>query len=279
VEAWRYVVDGRPVAFTFARVTGGNAGGTLTGGDFVIFPTSRTEVHNAAVMLERDATELRTELSVEAWVAFFRAADPVLARFGFLDVVVRPNADSAAVAVWDLADQELVRARGRTPITVSVREGVYRFGADVRLQGRRGRLREHLETPNLAPGWLAVSSLLAGITTDSAPDRATMAALMPADRVLVRGGRPLTLYAEIYDLPTEQGIARYDVTYTFEPRDSGDRVTFTFPRTRAAGATEIERLVVQPGLVPPGNYRLTLAVRDRILGITSRGVALDLTLR
>jgi hypothetical protein len=41
----------------------------------------------------------------------------------------------------------------------------------------------------------------------------------------------------------------------------------------------IERLVVQPGLVPSGEYRLTLSVHDRVLGITSRSVALDLTLR
>lgn len=278
-EAWRYTVDGEPVSFTFARATAGSRAAGVAGGDFVIFPTSRAEVHNAALLLERDATAMTAELAVEAWVAFFRAADPALARLGFLDVLVRPNADSAAVAVWDLGDQELVRARGATPITVSVREGVYRLGADIRRSGRRGRLRDHLETPPLAPGWLAVSSLLAGVTTDSAPDRHAMAALMPADRAITRHGRPLALYAEIYDLPTEQGIARYDVTYAFEPRDGGSRVTFTFPRTHAAGAVVVERLVVQPGLVPPGAYRLTLSVRDRIVGITSRGVALDLTLR
>jgi tetratricopeptide (TPR) repeat protein len=279
VEAWRYSVDGEPVTLAFARATTGSGKAGLAGGDYIIVPTSRTEVHNASLMLEHDATAMAAEIPVEAWVGFFRAADPVLARLGFLDVVLRPNADSAAVAVWDLADQELVRSRGAAPITVAVREGVYRLGADIRVGGRRGRLRDVMETPNLAPGWLAVSSLLAGITPDSAPDRHAMASLMPADRVLVRAGRPITLYAEVYDLPTERGIARYDVTYAFEPRDGGSRVTFTFPRTRAATTTVIERLVVQPGLVPPGRYRLTLSVRDRILGVTSRGVALDLTLR
>jgi hypothetical protein len=62
-------------------------------------------------------------------------------------------------------------------------------------------------------------------------------------------------------------------------RGSGDRVTFTFPRTRVADPKVIERLVIQPGLVPAGEYRLTLTVHDRVLGITSRSVALDLTLR
>jgi hypothetical protein len=279
VEAWRYSVDGEPVTLAFARATAGSRRAGVAGGDFVIVPTSRVEVHNASLMLERDASALAAEVAVEAWIGFFRAADAALAHLGFLDVVLRPNADSAAVAVWDLDHQELVRAQGAVPLTVSVREGVYHVGADIRIGGRRGRLRDHLETPNLAPGWLAVSSLLAGVTTDSAPDRRAMASLMPADRVIVRDGQPLTLYAEVYDLPTERGIVQYDVTYAFEPRGRGSRVTFTFPRTHATAATVIERLVVQPGLVPPGEYRLTLSVRDRMLGITSRGVALDLTLR
>ena len=278
-EAWRYDVDGEPVTFTFARATAGSAAAKVAGGDFVLVPTSRSEVHNASVMLERDASALTAEVAVEAWIAFFRAADPALAQLGFLDVVLRPNADSAAIAVWDLADQEIARARGAAPLTVSVREGVYRIGADIRVGSRRGRLRDHLETPTISPGWLAISSLLAGITTDTAPDRRAMASLMPADRVIARAGHPLTLYAEVYDLPAERGMARYDVTYAFEPRRGGNRVTFTFPRTRPAATTLIERLVVQPGLVPAGTYRLTLSVRDRILGITSRGVALDLTLR
>jgi tetratricopeptide (TPR) repeat protein len=279
VEAWRYAVDGEPVLFTIARATSGNGRDGLAGGDFVLVPTSRTEAHNATVMLERDASALTAEVAVEAWVAFFRAADPSLARLGFLDVVLRPNADSAAIAVWDLGDQEIARARGAAPLTVAVREGVYRLGADIRIGGRRGRLRDRLETPSLRPGWLAVSSLLAGITADSAPDRRAMASLMPADRVIVRAGRPLTLYAEVYDLPDDRGIARYEVTYVFEPRGGGDRVSFSVPRTSPAGPTVIERLVVQPGLVPPGDYRLTLSVRDQLLGVTSRGVALDLTLR
>jgi hypothetical protein len=260
VEAWRLVVNGDPVAFTFARATAGSGAA-------------------AAVLLERDASAMVADVPVEAWVAFFRAADPALAQRGFLDVVLRPNADTAAVAVWDLGDQELVRARGPVPIAVTVREGVYHFGADIRVGGRRGRLRDRLDTPALAPGWLAVSSLLAGVTSDSAPDRRAMASLMPADRVITRHGRPLTLYAEVYDLPADRGLARYDVTYAFEPRTRGGRVTFTVTRTQPAAATVLERLVVQPGLVPPGDYRIILTVRDRILGLTSRGVALDLTLR
>ncbi|MDH5197321.1 MAG: hypothetical protein OEY20_08720, partial [Gemmatimonadota bacterium] len=141
VEAWRYRVEGRPVTFGMVRGTAWGGRGEA-GGDFVLFPTSRTEVHNAIVMLERDESALRADLQVEAWFAFFRAADPQLARLGYLDIVIRPSADSAAVAMWDLADQEIVRVRGAVPLTVTLAEGVYRIGADIRTDRGRGRLRD-----------------------------------------------------------------------------------------------------------------------------------------
>jgi len=273
VEAWRYDVDGESVSLALVRATASG------GGDFVIYPTSRSELHNAAVMLERDVSAVEAPVDVQAWVGFFRSADPELARLGFLDVVVHPTADSATIAVWDLGDQELVRTDGAAPVTVTLREGVYRFGVDVHTRQGLGRLRDHFETPPIGPGWLAVSSVLAGVTTDSAPDRRAMARLMPADRVLVRAGRPLTLYAEVYDLPDDRGTARYDVTYAFEPLGRERRVTFSFPRTVVSRPMIVERLVVQPGLVPPGRYRITMLVRDRVLGLTSRAVALDVELR
>jgi hypothetical protein len=273
VEAWRYVVDGATVSLALARVTADG------GGDFVIYPTSRGELHNAAVMLERDVSAVAPSMDLDVWVAFFRSANPELARRGFLDVVVRPGTDSATVAIWDLADQELVRARGASPVTVTLREGVYRFGVDARAGARLGRVRDHLETPPLGPGWLAVSSLLMAVTPDSAPDRGAMAHRMPADRVIVRDGAPVTLYAEVYDLPDDRGMARYEVTYTFDPLGRERRVTLAFPRVRPAAPAVIERLTVQPGLVPPGRYRVTLAVRDRVLGLTARAVALDVDLR
>lgn len=273
VEAWRYVVDGESVSLAFARATADG------GGDFVVYPTSRRELHNAAVMLERDVSAVAPSMDLAAWVAFFRSTYPELARQGFLDVVVRAGADSASVAIWDLGDQEMVRTQGASPMSVTLREGVYRLGVDARVGTRLGRVRDRFETPPIGPGWLAVSSLLIAVTGDSAPDRAAMARLMPADRVIVRDGAPLTLYAEIYDLPDERGLARYEVTYAFDPLGQERRVTFSFPRVRAAQPAVVERLTVQPGLVPPGRYRVTLVVRDRILGLTARGTALDVDLR
>ena len=273
VEAWRYMVDGRTVSLVFARVTAG------PGGDFVLYPTNARELHNSAVMLERDAPTRTPPLPLATWVAFFRAADSSAANDGFHDVVIRTSSDSAAVGVWDLGDLEIVRSVGAGPLTMRVRDGVYRFGADAHVGDRLGSVRGPLVVPPLGPGWLSVSSLLVAVVDDSAPDRMIMARAMPASLTIERHGRPVTLYAELYDLPDQRGTAEYDVVYTFEPVGRGSRVSFSFSRTVPAATTVFERLLVQPGQVPPGRYRVTLAVRDRILGLRTGAVSLDVTLR
>ncbi len=277
VEAWRYVVDGRAVSLVFARATAG--GGSNPGGDFVLYPTSARELHNSAVLLERDAPTRVPPLPLATWVAFFRAADSAAANDGCHDVVIRTSGDAAAVAVWDLGDLEIVRSVGVGPLTLRVRDGVYRFGADAHVGDRLGSVRGPLVVPPLGPGWLSVSSLLVAVVGDSAPDRMTMARAMPASLAIERHGRPVTLYAELYDLPDRRGTAEYDVVYTFEPVGRGARVSFSFSRTVLATTTVFERLIVQPGQVPPGRYRVTLAVRDRLLGLRTGAVSLDVTLR
>jgi tetratricopeptide (TPR) repeat protein len=278
VEAWRYVVDGRNVSLVFARATAGG-GSSSPGGDFVLYPTNARELHNTAMLLERDAPSRAATLPLAVWVAFFRAADSTAASSGFHDVVIRTSPDSAGVAMWDLGDQEIVRAAGASPFTLRVRDGVYHFGADAHIGPLIGSVRRPMVVPPLGPGWLSVSSLLLAVTRDTAPGRLAMARAMPADLVIERRGRPLTLYTEVYDLPDRRGMADYDVVYTFEPVGRGSRVTFAFSRTVPATTTVIERLVVQPGQVPPGRYRVTLAVRDRVFGLRGQAVSLEVTLR
>jgi tetratricopeptide (TPR) repeat protein len=145
VEAWRYVVDGRAVSLVFARATAG--GGGTPGGDFILYPTNARELHNSAVMLEQDAPTRAPPLPLATWVAFFRAADSAAADDGFHDVVIRTSTDSAAVAVWDLGDLEIVRSVGASPLTVRVRDGVYRFGADAHEGNGLGSVRRPLVVP------------------------------------------------------------------------------------------------------------------------------------
>jgi hypothetical protein len=281
VEAWRYRVDGRLVSLLFARATATAAfsGAPLLGGDFVIYPTTRLDVHNAALMLERDDTSVEAELPLAAWVGFFRAADVIEAAGGLQDLVVAVGADTAVVALWDREDRELVRVRGTTPLVLPVRPGGHRFGADARAGNRLGRVRGTVEVPLLSPGWLGVSSVLVGVAADTAPNRLAMARAMPPDLVIRRDGRPLTLYLELYDLPDRDGVAEYAVEYAFEPLGSGNRVTFAFARAAPAAAVMVERLAVQPAQIRPGTYRITVTVRDRTLGLRARAASVTVTLR
>jgi tetratricopeptide (TPR) repeat protein len=277
VEAWHYIIDGRTVSLVFARATAGSP--AHPGGDFVLYPTNARELHNSAVLLERDAPARAPPLTLRTWVAFFRAADTAAANDGFHDVVIATSTDSAAVAIWDLGDLEIVRAIGASPLTLRVRDGVYHLGADAHVGTRLGSVRAPLVVPPLGPGWLSVSSLLVAVASDTAPDRIAMARAMPASLVIERNGQPLTLYAELYDLPDRRGAAEYDVVYTFEPVGRGSAVSFAFSRTVPATTTVVERLIVQPGQVSPGRYRVALSVRDRVLGLRAGTVSLDVTLR
>lgn len=282
VETWRYELDGRNVTLVFARASASAAfrgGEVMMGGDFVVYPTSQVELHNAALMLERDATSLAATLPLTAWAAAFRAADPTTAAAGLQDVVVRVGADTATVALWGARDREIARARGLSPLVLQAPQGALRLGVDARVEGRLGRIRDRMDVPLLSPGWLALSSLLAGVTTDTAPDRLAMARAMPADRTIHLAGRPLTLYAEVYDLPAQDGFSRYEVEYAFAPVDGGSPVTFAFARVVPAASTVVERVIVQPGQVAPGTYYLSLRVRDRVLGLRTAARALTLTLR
>jgi hypothetical protein len=281
VEAWRYDLDGRRVTLLFARATSTAAfgGGTLMGGDFVLYPTSRREVHNAALMLERDATSIEAPASLAAWVACFRATDLGAAAAGLQEVMIGVGADTAVVALWDRADREVARVRGAPPLVIAARHGGHRFGADARQGAGLGRVRGAVEVPMLAPGWLALSSMLVGVTADTAPDRLAMARAMPADLVIRREGRPLTLYLELYDLPDRDGMTEYGVEYAFEPVDGGARVMFAFGRQVPAAPTIAERLRVQPQQLRPGVYRITATVRDRVLGLRARAASVTVTLR
>jgi hypothetical protein len=131
----------------------------------------------------------------------------------------------------------------------------------------------------LSPGWLGVSSVLVGVTADSAPDRLAMAHAMPSDLTIRRAGRPLTLYLELYDMPDRNGVARYGIEYAFESVDGGARVTFAYERETPAAPAIAERLVVQPQQLRAGTYRVTVAVRDRVLGLRTRTASVTVALR
>ena len=56
-------------------------------------------------------------------------------------------------------------------------------------------------------------------------------------------------------------------------------MVFEFDRESEWRGTMPERLVIEPGRVPPGRYRVTLSVTDLPTNVKSATVALDITIR
>jgi hypothetical protein len=88
-------------------------------------------------------------------------------------------------------------------------------------------------------------------------------------------------------LGAESGASRYDATYRFERAARGllrllsrDRtISIAFRRVQAATDPMVETLVVDPGRLPRGHYRLTLEVRDAVRRISAASAAIEFDLR
>jgi tetratricopeptide (TPR) repeat protein len=265
VEVWTYELRGGPVSVTFARIDGG---------DMVVYPTSKVELHNSVLMLERDETSVEAELDVHGWVATFRGAVR-----GFHLVYVGATPRTGTAAVWDAQWSELARVPGSSPFVFHLPVGVYHLGVDVRSGGRLGRLRADFDVASLWPGGLALSSVLAAALADTGFSREDAARAMPGTRRLP-AGEPLALYTEIYDLPADGGgMAHYEVEYVFVPQPDGDDIRVAFQRRTAAEPVIQERVVFAPGEVPRGRYRIVVTVRDRVVKREAHSTLVDVQLR
>jgi hypothetical protein len=269
-EGWLYRTPEDPLSVGFAGA----------GGEF-LKPVSVRQVAAARRLLRTDRTSLPAPLAVRGWSAFFRGAAA-----GTTDVYHRAGAPAAAAVVWDSVGDPVARAAGAGLLALTLAPGEYRLGVDADSGGVLGRHRGALTVPRYGDQRLAVSSLV--LAADSVPQgrEATLAA-MPADLVVPRGA-PLALYAEVYGLAAgPEGRARYRARYTFEPLRSlparllggGRAVTLEFDRDLPAASHLIERLVLEPGRVAPGRYRLSLAVTDPARDVKSETAALVVTLR
>jgi len=275
-EAWRY--ETASVAFTRATASAG----LQLGGDYIFTPTTARQAADTRRLLETDRTRLGAPLSPRVWVAFFRGRTP-----GRTEVYYRSAPDTAGVALWDERGVAAALAAGPGLLRVSVPPGRYDFGLDVDSAGVLGRIRGAVTVPHFmrarAP---MLSSLILG-ATDSSGDREAVLAAGPADLVY-RAGASLAAYAEIYGLAAdERGVARYLARYSFVPVRSwvarllGTRhpVVFEFTREGPAADVALERLVLDPGRLPPGRYRVTLGVTDVVRNVKAESVAVEITVR
>ncbi len=253
VEAWDYDMAGARGRLVFARASAGS------GGDMIFYPTGRAELHNTLVMLERDDTSLKADLEIRAWAAFFRGQEP-----GEELVYVGLNADTSAAAAWDTGWDEVERVEGAAPHVLHLAPGLYQLGLDTRRGERRGRMRGEIAVPNHWRGRLSLSSLLIGVTADTAFNRDDVARNMPGDRRFPAGS-PLAVYAEIYGLSVDRvRMSHFTVQYVFEPVDGRQLFSLSFERTVEGADVVFERVTLQPERLPPGRNRLRLTVQDAV---------------
>lgn len=243
-------------------------------------PASTDQLRHTAALLRTDGTALPAPAAVRAWTAFFRSVEAAAT-----EVYVAAAGNAAALVLWDEADTEIARRVGRGLLSAAVPPGHYRFGLDIDSAGALGRLRTAVLVPDLTPDVLRLSSLV--VVADSANgDRTATLAAMPPD-LTYAAGAALGAYLEVYGLRAIDGAVRYTARYTFEPARSGigrllrgtDPVSFEFERRAPAGTIVAERLELEPGRVPPGRYRVSVAVTDLERNVKSETAVLVVTLR
>ncbi len=268
-EAWLYWTPAGPLSIHFK------------GTEF--FPLSGEQVRASYVALKTDRTTLPAPLVVHAWGALFRSAE-----LGLIDAYYKARGDSAALALWG-ANGTVRRATGRDLLQLTVPPGGYDLGLDVDSAGVLGRVRRAVTVRWFSPLRLELSSLaLAPIERNTPlPDRETTLRGMPAD-LTYPAGTPLAAYLEIYGLATDQtSRSHYHLRYSFEPVrsvfarlfDGAARpIVFEFERD-AIGATATQQLVIEPDRLPPGRYRVTVAVTDLSRNVKSESVALEIAIR
>ena len=262
-EQWYYETPDGIVAITFASIVG----------DMLVYPTSRTELHNSAIVLETEGTSIPASLDVYAWVATFRGAID-----GYHLVYVGVTPDSGAAALWDTQWTEIARVTGSAPFVFHVGAQRYNVGVDVREGDQRGRLRALADVHYLWFDRLAVSSLLVASLSDTAYSREEIARAMPGTRRL-SAGEPLAFYSEIYELTADSnGLARYEVEYAFERGDE-QVVRVRYQRQTPAASIVTERVVLAPGRIPRGEYRISMRVRDMVQPREARSTHIEVELR
>jgi tetratricopeptide (TPR) repeat protein len=276
IGTWTYHTADGPYDITFSGIPGPFG----SHGDYIVAPPrSAREARQVRALLTTDGTSIPATLTARGWMAFFRSAtsDSTV-------LYARTAPDTAAVVLWNASGEVVARGSRAGVIAVTAAPGRYTAGIDVDSGAALGRLRQTVLLPAFE-GSLALSGLLLA-PGDSLRDRSASLALMPADLAFT-AGTPIAAYAEAYGLTcAADGHARYRARYSFQPLRSrlrrllggGDPIVFEFAREAACGATLPERLVITPGRLAPGRYRVTLSVTDAATNVKSETVAIDITI-
>jgi tetratricopeptide (TPR) repeat protein len=267
-ETWRYRLREGLLQVTFQQRSEGT-------GDALVAPVAAGEWQAAQWLLATDRPGGEERLDLAFWTAAFRGRT----RWE-TDLVVRPDSVSALAVLTDAAGREIVRDSATDALLhLAAAAGRYLFAVDATRGDSLGRFRSTITLPSFSGDSLAVSDLL--VTDRDAPaERDAMVAAAPA-RLRVARDRPLRVYAEVYGLATVAGRSRYDAEYRFEPvgeRSAARRTVVRFRREQPARSITIESLVVDPGRLAPGRYRVWIQVRDATLGRRAASASLEIEL-
>lgn len=257
-ETWCYERPEGVLRVTFIRRTSGFG----AGGDMVFTPVMTGESESAAYLVATDRPVLEADLRFTFWPASFRQRADVR----LTELLLFPDSLAATAVLLDPAGRAAARdsATGGV-LRLSAAPGRYALLLDGDRGRRRGLYRGTIELPDYADGRPSISSLLLA-PGDVPPDRDVLAAAAP-DGLRLPDDRPLRVYAELYGLPAEGARVRYQARYRFERLDrgflglgGGSVTTIAFPRDADAAPRVVESIVVDPGRLPRGRYRLTLEV-------------------
>jgi len=274
-ETWRYDLAQGPLQVTFVRRTSDG------GGDQVVTPVVAGEAQAADYLLRTDRSGAPAPLGFAFWPAEFRRGTGRTT-----DVVLFPDGVAATAVLYDAQGREASRdSAAAGPLHLAAPPGLYVLAIDAERGGRTGRFRGSLPVLRFATDSLAVSSLLIA-PGDAPPSRPRLEAAAPP-ALRISGAGSLRVYAEVYGLADDAGVARYDAVYRFARARRGllrflsrEHVTsIAFRRELPADDPAIETLVVDPGRLPPGHYVLTLQVRDAVRSAEAARATLEFDVR
>ncbi|OYV62882.1 MAG: hypothetical protein B7Z72_14680, partial [Gemmatimonadetes bacterium 21-71-4] len=209
-ETWRYDLPEGRFQVTFVRRTADG------GGDEVVTPVVAGEAQAARYLLDTDRPSRPATLTSFFWPAAFRSGGG-----DSTELALFPDSVSTLAVLYDAAGEEAARdsAPGGHALHLVVAPGSFLLAVDAARGGRNGRYRGPFTVPWFPPDTLTISSLLIANGAVE-PTRAALEAAAPP-ALQLPAGRPLRVYAEVYGLGSEGGVARYDAVYRFERASRG----------------------------------------------------------
>jgi hypothetical protein len=212
------------------------------------------------------------------WLASFAGA-----RAGTTDMVVFSDSMQALGVLVDESGLEAGRGAGTAgSLVIEASPGRYLLMLDGSLGRHRNRYRGATTLP-VYSRWLSTSSLLIAPAA-TRPERTAMIAAA-ARQLELSDDHPARVYAEVYGLAESGGRSRFSVTYTFDLLDadgnvrSGSEVALRFDRDEPASEKMTESLVIDPGQLQSGRYRLRLDVHDLLRDASSTSPSISFRLR